>query len=94
MMHMHKILIPTFRKDHYPNGIEAINIKVKTEVYVAIISPGKFYDQTRKFNESLMNLGKSTMVLQRERNIIKIIINFLWFLWSSGEGVDIKYLDQ
>jgi len=42
------------RKDRYPHGVEALDLYFKTTVYVAFINPGRFYDQSRKFNEMVV----------------------------------------
>ena len=42
------------RKDKYPHGVEALDLYFKTTVYVAFITPGRFYDQSRKFNEMVV----------------------------------------
>ena len=48
-----------YRKDVYPFGVEDVTIQLKTraKVYIAIIAPGKFYDQLRKFNEIIFQFG-------------------------------------
>ena len=48
-----------YRKDVYPFGVEDVTIQVKTraKVYIAIIAPGKFYDQLRKFNTIIFQFG-------------------------------------